>query len=78
MISPVSRARDPRGLSQAHAAILFALVQSEGARIRIEGSGQSQVAHARSRHHNFDAALAYAPVHRTQTLNQWAQNPAGR
>jgi len=64
-------------LSPAHAAILFALVQSEGARIRIEGSAQSQVAHAR-RHHNFDAALAFAPVHRAQTLNQWAKNPAGR
>jgi lipoprotein-anchoring transpeptidase ErfK/SrfK len=64
-------------LSPAHAAILFAMVQSEGAQIRIEGSAHRQVAQAR-RHHGSDAALAFAPVHRAKTLDQWAKNPVGR
>ena len=64
-------------LSPAHAAMLFAMVQAQGAQIRIEGSGQAQVAHARH-HHMSDSALAFAPVHHTRTLNQWAKNPVAR
>ena len=63
-------------LSPANAATLFAMVQAQGAQIRIEGSGQ-QFAHA---HHHREAgsALAYAPVHHAKTLKQWAKNPVGR
>jgi len=63
-------------LSPANAATLFAMVQAQGAQIRIEGSGQ-QVAHARHRH-EAGSALAYAPVHHAKTLRQWAKNPAER
>ncbi len=61
-------------LSPANAAMLFAMVQAEGAQIRITGSipGGGEVAHARHRH---DSALAFAPVHRTRSLNEWAKNP---
>jgi L,D-transpeptidase catalytic domain len=62
-------------LSPAHAAILFAMVQSQGAQIRIEGSAPGQVAHVRHRHGS--EALAFAPVHRAQTLDEWARNPTG-
>jgi len=64
-------------LSPANAATLFAMVQSQGAQIRIEGSALGQVAHARH-HRHADSALAFAPVHHARTLNQWAKNPAGR
>ncbi len=63
-------------LSPAHAATLFALVQAEGAQIRIEGS--QQVAHAGHRHRASDSALAYAPAHHARTLKQWAKNPVDR
>lgn len=64
-------------LSPAHAAILFAMVQTQGAQIRIEGTPQGQVANVQ--HHRIsDAALAFAPVHRARTLNQWAKNPVAR
>ncbi len=66
-------------LSPAHAAALFAMVQAQGAQIRIGGSAEGgQLAHARHHHHASDTALAYAPVHHAKTLNQWAKNPVAR
>ena len=63
-------------LSPAHAATLFAMVQAQGAQIRIGGSAEGGVlAHARHHRHEYDAALAYAPVHHAKTLSQWAKNP---
>ncbi len=62
-------------LSPAHAAALFAMVQSQGAVIRITGSPDLQTAHARHASHS---ALAYAPVHRHRSLAEWAKNPAAR
>jgi hypothetical protein len=65
-------------LSPANAATLFAMVQAQGAQIRIEGSRQ-QFAHAHARHrHEAASALAYAPVHPAKTLSQWAKNPVER
>jgi lipoprotein-anchoring transpeptidase ErfK/SrfK len=64
-------------LSPGNAAVLFAMVQSQGAQIRIEGSAQGQLAHARH-HRQLEAALAYAPIHNARTLNQWAKNPVER
>jgi hypothetical protein len=64
-------------LSPAHAAALFAMVQSEGASIRIEGSPMTRTAHAHPHRQN-ESALAYAPVPRVRTLNQWANNPTQR
>ena len=63
-------------LSPANAATLFAMVQAQGAQIRIEGSGE-QFAHARH-HRESGSALAYAPVHHAKTLSQWAKNPVAR
>jgi L,D-transpeptidase catalytic domain len=61
-------------LSPGHAAALFAMVQSEGAVIRISGSAPTRIAHAgRSQR-----ALAYAPAPRQPSLKEWARNPVGR
>ncbi len=62
-------------LSPANAATLFAMVQEEGAQIRISGSPYSEM--ARHERHS-TAALAFAPVRHTRTLNQWAHNPLAR
>jgi hypothetical protein len=62
-------------LAPANAARLFALVESQGAQIRIVGSPESQIARSRPR---LDAALSYAPIRRAVTLGQWARNPVGR
>lgn len=59
-------------LSPAHAAMLFAMVQRQGAEIRIVGSPFSDVARA-SRH--VASALGFAPVRHTRTLKQWARDP---
>ena len=66
-------------LSPADAATLFAMVQREGAVIRINGSpGPGAVyAHHHSRHHEA-AALAYAPARHAKTLAEWAKNPVDR
>ncbi len=64
-------------LSPANASTLFAMVQSQRAQIRIAGWAPDRVAHARH-NHRFDAALAFAPVHQTRTLNQWAKYLVGR
>src|SRR5579871_4834733 len=59
-------------LSPANAAALFAMVQRQGAEIRIVGSPFSEMAH-HERHSG--AALAFAPIRHSRTLNQWAHNP---
>ena len=62
-------------LSPQNAATLFAMVQAQGAQIRIVGSTETHI--ARSGHRS-ETALGYAPIHHAQTLNQWARNPLGR
>jgi L,D-transpeptidase catalytic domain len=65
-------------LSPGNAAVLFAMVQSQGARIRIVGTaGGGELARVH-RAHNFDSALAYAPDHRSKTLDEWARDPFER
>jgi hypothetical protein len=62
-------------LSPQHAAALFAMVQSQGAVIRIAGSPPVRVAHAGHAGH---APLAYAPAPHVRSLNEWARDPVGR
>ena len=62
-------------LSPEHAAALFAMVQAQGAQIRIVGSIETHVAHAG---HRTEDALGYAPVRHEKTLNQWAHDPVAR
>lgn len=62
-------------LSPANAATLFAMVQEEGAQIRITGSPYGEMAH-HERHSG--VALAFAPIRHTRSLNQWAHNPLAR
>jgi hypothetical protein len=64
-------------LSPAHAAVLFAMVQAQGASIRIEGSPLTRTAHAHP-HRQSEGALAYAASPHARTLNQWAKNPVPR
>jgi hypothetical protein len=62
-------------LSPGNAATLFAMVQSQGAQIRIIGSIDTFYAHSG---HRTETALGYAPIHHVKTLNQWAHNPLAR
>jgi hypothetical protein len=62
-------------LAPGNAALLFALVKSQGAQIRIVGSPDGRMARSRPRS---DSALSYAPIRRSVALRQWARNPAGR
>jgi hypothetical protein len=62
-------------LPPAAAATLFAMVQSQGAVIRIVGSTGTQLAHHRRAS---ETALGYAPVHHARTLDQWARDPLAR
>jgi len=62
-------------LSPQNAATLFAMVQAQGAQIRIVGSPEIHIAHSG---HRSETALGYAPVHHAKTLNQWARNPLAR
>lgn len=59
-------------ISPANAARLFAMVQKQGAEIRIVGSPFSDIARSERRS---ASALGYAPVHRTRTLKEWARDP---
>src|SRR5271163_143960 len=59
-------------ISPANAAALFAMVQRQGAEIRIVGSPFSDIAH---RERRSESALGFAPVHHTSTLKEWARNP---
>jgi hypothetical protein len=62
-------------LSPGNAATLFAMVEQQGAEIRIVGSPFSDEAR---RERRSDPALAFAPVRRTRTLKQWARDPLAR
>jgi lipoprotein-anchoring transpeptidase ErfK/SrfK len=62
-------------LSPGNAATLFAMVQRQGAVIRIVGSPPSEIARGEWRS---ASALAFAPIRHTRTLNQWALDPLGR
>jgi L,D-transpeptidase catalytic domain len=60
-------------ISPAHAATLFAMVQRQGAEIRIGGSPFSDVARSVRR---FGSALGFEPIrHHTRTLKQWRRDP---
>ncbi len=63
-------------LSPRRAAMLFAMVQSQGAVIRIVGDPPTRLAQVRRAvavH-----ALAYAPAPRQRSPKAWARDPAGR
>jgi lipoprotein-anchoring transpeptidase ErfK/SrfK len=60
------------------AAALFAMVQSQGAQIRIIGRAPGGEPASSHRPHKPNLALAFSPVHRSATLNEWARNPTGR
>jgi hypothetical protein len=59
-------------ISPANAAMLFAMVQKQGAEIRIVGSPFSDIARGE---HRSGSALGFAPIHHTKTLKEWARNP---
>ena len=59
-------------LAPGAAATLFAMVQAQGAQIRIVGTPLSDIARAERR---AGGALTYAPIRHARTLNQWARNP---
>src|SRR5271163_3495566 len=59
-------------ISPANAATLFAMVQRQGAEIRIVGSPFSDIARSERR---TGSALGYAPLHHTRTLKEWARIP---
>ena len=61
-------------ISPASAATLFAMVQRQGAEIRIVGSPFSDIAHSERRS---GLALGFAPIHHTRTLKEWARDPLG-
>jgi hypothetical protein len=62
-------------ISPANAATLFAMVQRQGAEIRIVGSPFSDIAH---RERRSGSALGFAPIHHTRTLKEWARDPLAR
>jgi L,D-transpeptidase catalytic domain len=62
-------------ISPANAAALFAMVQKQGAEIRIVGSPFSDV--ARHERHS-GSVLGFAPVRHTKTLKEWARNPVAQ
>jgi L,D-transpeptidase catalytic domain len=62
-------------LSPQHAAMLFAMVRSQGAVIHIAGAAPTHVAHGG---HAAGLLLAYAPPPRERSLNEWARNRVGR
>jgi lipoprotein-anchoring transpeptidase ErfK/SrfK len=61
-------------ISPANAATLFAMVQKQGADIRIVGSPFSDVARGDKRS---GSVLGFAPIRHTRTLKQWARDPLG-
>jgi lipoprotein-anchoring transpeptidase ErfK/SrfK len=62
-------------ISPGNAAMLFAMVQRQGAEIRIVGSPFSDEArHERQS----ESPLAFAPIRHTRTLKQWARDPLAR
>jgi hypothetical protein len=72
-------------ISPENASTLFSMVRSEGATIDVHGGGASTSLIAGNPHragHRLAAnmrkhmKLAYAPVHKTKSLKDWAKNPA--
>ena len=62
-------------ISPSNAATLFAMVERQGAEIRIVGSPFSDEArHERGA----GSALAFAPIRHTRTLKEWARDPLAR
>ena len=59
-------------ISPANAAMLFAMVQRQGAEIRIVGSPFSDIARSERRP---GSALGFAPIRHMRTLKEWARNP---
>jgi lipoprotein-anchoring transpeptidase ErfK/SrfK len=59
-------------ISPGAAATLFAMVQRQGAEIRIVGSPFSDEARGERRS---GSALAFAPIRHTRTLKEWARDP---
>jgi hypothetical protein len=62
-------------ISPANAATLFAMVQKQGAEIRIIGSPFSDIARSERRS---GSALGFAAIHHTRTLKEWARDPLAR
>jgi len=62
-------------LSPANAATLFAMVERQGAEIRIVGSPFSDEARGERRSR---LTLAFAPIRPTRTLKEWARDPLAR
>ena len=62
-------------LSPGNAAALFAMVERQGAEIRIVGSPFSDEARGERRS---GSALAFAPIRHTRTLKEWARDPLPR
>jgi hypothetical protein len=62
-------------ISRANAATLFAMVERQGAEIRIVGSPFSDEARGKRRS---GPALAFAPVRHTRTLKEWVRDPLAR
>ena len=62
-------------ISPANAATLFAMVERQGAEIRIVGSPFSDVARG-DRHAG--ATLGFAPIRHTRTLKEWSRDPLAR
>ncbi len=62
-------------LSPNAAATLFAMVERQGAEIRIVGSPFSDEARGDRRS---GSALGYAPIRHARTLKQWARDPLAR
>ena len=61
-------------LAPANAALLFAMVQREGARISISGTPPGGSMYARRAAHS-GHALAYAPQRAHKSLHQWMKHP---
>jgi hypothetical protein len=62
-------------ISPGNAATLFAMVQRQGAEIRIVGSPFSDEARGERRS---GSALSFAPIRHTRTLKEWARDPLAR
>ena len=62
-------------ISPANAATLFAMVERQGAEIRIVGSPFGDVARG-DRHAG--ATLGFAPIRHSRTLKEWSRDPLAR
>jgi hypothetical protein len=62
-------------ISPGNAATLFAMVERQGAEIRIVGSPFSDEARGERR---AGSALAFAPIRHSRTLKEWARDPLAR